>query len=118
MTAFRNIIISMAFLLIFVSRAVAFPADAGPISPVLPSETTDSMPVNEFKSPVSSYLFGIQVNNSSQIITEIHKWGGCIVHRNQVVPLDFDFRHLADYRISTIYSSPVPIFIRGHALRN
>jgi hypothetical protein len=108
----------MAFLLIFISQAVAYPPESGPISPVLPSESADSIPANEFNSPVSSYLFGIQVNNSSQIITEIHKWGVLIVHRSQVVPLDFDFRRFADYPIPTIYSSPVPIFIRGHALLN
>lgn len=118
MAVFRNIIFSIVFTLIIISQSFAFPADRGQADYAMSSETADSLPVSEFQSPVSSYLFAIQVNNSAQIITEVHKLGSLIVNPNQVVPLSFDFRSFAAFPITTIYTSPVPIFIRGHALLN
>lgn len=118
MGALRNIAMSVVFMLIIVSQLFAFAVGSGPIPNAIPSDTADASPVQEYQSPVSSYLFAIQVSNSAQIITEVHKWGVLIVNPNQVVPFNFDFRSFAAYPVPTIYTSPVPIFIRGHALLN
>ncbi len=118
MVVIRNIGFSFVFVLIIVSRMFAFPADCGSTRDAMASETTNSIPVQELQNPVSSYLFAIEVSNSAQTITDVHRLGSSIIHPNQLIPLNFDFRRFATYPIPTIYSSSVPIFIRGHSLLN
>lgn len=118
MGVFRNIVCSIAFVLIIVSQLFAFPGDSQPIPNAVSAKSTDSLPAPQWQGPVSSYLFAIQVNNVAQIITEVHKLGVLIVNSNQLVPFNFDFRSFASYPVPTIYTSSVPIFIRGHSLLN
>ena len=118
MRIFRNSACSIVFSLIIVSQLFDFPAYLGHVYNAMASKTADSIPVSEIQSPVNRYLFAIQVNNSANIIIEVHKLGVLIVNSNQIIPFDFDFRSFASYSLPTIYASPVPIFIRGHALLN
>jgi hypothetical protein len=116
MVPIRNIWFSFVFVLIIVGQLFAFPADNSSFPDEVSSD--ESVPVPELQNPVSSYLFAIEVNSSAQIITEVHRLSSMFVHPNQLIPLNFDFRSFAGFTIPTIYSSPVPIFIRGHALLN
>jgi len=118
MVAIRKIGFSLIFVLIVISQIFAFPSDCGSTNNFADSETTDSVPRQEIQSPVSSYLFAIEVNNYAQTITDKHRLGAVNILPNRHIPLNFDFRTYADFPIPTIYSSPVPIFIRGHALLN
>lgn len=118
MVTIRNIGFSFVLVLIIVSQIFAFSADRGSDSDTITLESTDSIPVSEFQNPVSNYLFAIEVNNSVHNITEVHRLSSMFVHPNQVISLNFDFRSFADFPIPTIYSSSIPIFIRGHALLN
>lgn len=118
MVAIRNIGFMLVFVLIVISQTFAFHSDCGSTSDFAEIETTDSVPRQEIQKPVSSYLFAIEVNNYSQTITDKHRLVTVNILSNQYIPLNFDFRIYADFPIPTIYSSPVPIFIRGHALLN
>ena len=118
MMVFRKIGLSIVFILIIVYQIFAYPVennldqDGGFIT------SSDSIPVSEIQIPVSSYLFAIEVNNFAQSITDVHRLSSLLIHSNQHIPVNFDFRSFADIQIPSIYSSPVPIFIRGHALLN
>jgi hypothetical protein len=118
MVAIRNIGFMLVFVLIVISQTFAFPSDCGSTSNFSDTETSDSLPRQEIQAPISSYLFAIKVNNYSQTITDKHRLVTVNILPNQYIPLNFDFRIYADFSIPTIYSSPVPIFIRGHALLN
>ncbi|MDP2887727.1 MAG: hypothetical protein Q8P34_02020 [Bacteroidota bacterium] len=118
MVAIRNIGFIFVFVLIVISQTFAFHSDCGSTSDFADTETSDSLPRQEIQAPVSSYLFAIKVNNYSQTITDKHRLVTVNILPNRYIPLNFDFRIYADFPIPTIYSSPVPIFIRGHALLN
>ncbi len=118
MVAIRNIGFSLIFMLIVVSQIFAFPTDCASATDAADLETTDSVPQQEIQIPLSSYLFAIEVNNYAQTITDKHRLAALTTLKNQHIPANFDFRTYADFPIPTIYSSPVPIFIRGHALLN
>lgn len=118
MKASGKIGFSLIFVLIIVSRIFAFPSGRD-IPNALPiTETHQSTSVPEIQNPVNSYLLAIEVNNFAQVIGEKHRLNSLFIHKNQEIPLNFDFRVFAEFPIPTIYSSPVPIFIRGHALLN
>lgn len=118
MRIFRNIACSIAALLIIVCHLFVYTSDGEPRVDPTPFDTNDSLPSPEVQSPVSSYPFAIKVNNSAQIITEVHKLSALNVLPNQLIPFDFDFRRMFAFLDPPIYDSPVPIFIRGHALLN
>lgn len=118
MVAIRNIGFIFVFVLIVISQTFAFHSDCGSTSDFAEIEATDSVPRQEIQLPVSSYLFAIEVNNYAQTITDKHRLGAVNILPNRHIPLNFDFRTYAGFPIPSIYSSPVPIFIRGHALLN
>ncbi|OFX61506.1 MAG: hypothetical protein A2066_08660 [Bacteroidetes bacterium GWB2_41_8] len=118
MSASGKIGFALIFVLIIVSRIFAFPSGSHVPNTYPITEKNESVPVPEIKNPVNSYLLAIEVNNFAQVIGEKHRLNSLFVHKNQEIPFNFDFRTYADFPIPTIYSSPVPIFIRGHALLN
>ena len=60
----------------------------------------------------------IELNNLIHSITEIHRMMSVLILPNRIVPLDYDFRTIAYVSVPIKYCSPVPIFIKGHALLN
>lgn len=61
---------------------------------------------------------GIEVNNSFQVLTEVHKLSSGLVFINRIVPLNFNFRTITEIPSIINISTRVPIFILGHVLRH
>jgi hypothetical protein len=114
----KKIGITFFFVMLVAIQLFALKADSVSGTDDRTLQTEDSLPLPEWQNPQESYLFGIPVDNSAQIITEVHRLAFMAILHNKITPCNFDFRRIDDDSLFELYNSPVPIFIRGHALLN
>jgi len=91
MIASGKIGFSLIFVLIIVSRIFALPSGSDIPNPFPITETDQSAPVPEIQNQANSYLLAIEVNNFAQVIGEKHRLNSLFIHKNQVIPLNFQF---------------------------
>lgn len=72
----------------------------------------------EIQGAAVYFLTVIEINSSSRIITEVHRSLTVSILSNRIAPISYNFRSNTLTPIITNFSSPVPIFIKGHALLN
>lgn len=72
----------------------------------------------EIQGFTAYFLTVIEINSCSRIITEVHRLVTVSILSNRIVPISYNFRSNTLTPIITNLSSPVPIFIKGHALLN
>lgn len=114
----KNITAILLFSLLVLGKLFAFPVDDGSAKDDLSTPLEEPIPSQELRSPLSSYLFAIPTDNTTHSITEIHRLGALLRLSNQIIPFNYNFTGSGNYTAGNLYSSPVPIFIRGHALLN
>lgn len=73
---------------------------------------------SEIQSPDTHNFIAIEINNCSQTISEVHRLMSVLILSNRIVPTSYDFRSTILTPLEFSFSSPVPIFIRGHSLLN
>lgn len=78
----------------------------------------ESGTTSEIKNADNQFYIAILISNCSQIITEVHRLLSVLILSNQIVPIGYDFKSTILTSIIINFSSPVPIFIKGHALLN
>lgn len=116
MKGLKNIVFSFLFLLILGSNIIASTNQSTYCSSTNSSKESIEVPV--IYAPVHPIYLEIEVNNFTQTITEFHRLGSMLVLSNRIVPLNYNFRRIESPRNVINFSSPVSIFIKGHALLN
>jgi hypothetical protein len=105
-------------MLILASNSFAGGARLSCFSDFAEEEAELIMTPPEIDDCIRTIYLEIELNNLICSITEIHRLVSVFILPNRIVPLDYDFRGIAITPIPIKYCSPVPIFIKGHALLN
>lgn len=72
----------------------------------------------EIQNSVSHIFLAIEGNSISHTLSEYHRLTGLTVIANRIIPINFNFRDVSFIPTLINFSSPIPIFIKGHALLN
>lgn len=116
--AIRNAGLTIFLILIFGIRLFADPVQSGSSDKSDCKITSESENSAEIQGAAAYFLTVIEINSSSRIITEVHRLVAISILSNRIVPISYNFRSNTLTPIITNFSSPVPIFIKGHALLN
>jgi hypothetical protein len=116
--AIRNAGLTIFLILIVGIQLFADPVQSrssdGPDSKI----ASESENTAEIQGAAVYFLTVIEINSSSRIITEVHRSLTVSILSNRIAPISYNFRSNTLTPILTNFSSPVPIFIKGHALLN
>jgi hypothetical protein len=116
--AIRNMVLTIFLILIVGTRLVADSAQSKSIDKSDCKIVSESENTAEIQCSTANFLTLIEINGCSRIITEVHRLVTVSILSNRIVPICFNFRSNILTPIITNFSSPVPIFIKGHALLN
>lgn len=114
----RNTLLVLFFMLIVGMRLLAVPIVSTESEESDIKYTSESGNTSEIENPVSYHFLSIEIANCSQTITEVHRLMSVMILSNRIVPISHDFRNTLLTPLVVNFSSPVPIFIKGHALLN
>lgn len=118
MKGLKNIGFSYFFLLIFSISAFAsgnISVNSGEATILESAESVQAPAIYKHIHPI---FLEIEGSNFTQNISEVHKLLSVAILSNRIVPLNFDFRSNVFIPIPINFNSPLPIFIKGHSLRN
>lgn len=116
MKTLRNIGFSFLFLLILFSGIFLYHAES--VSSHVPnSSASDELSQSgEIKNAASDLFLFIEGNSFSQTISQFHRLSTVFILANRIIPLNFNFGNVTYIAVPINFDSPIPIFIRGHAL--
>ncbi|HZL10686.1 MAG TPA: hypothetical protein VFC65_11870 [Prolixibacteraceae bacterium] len=118
MKGLKNIVLSFFFLLILgcnVFASVGASVSSGDTDLENSVSSLDAAVIYNHVHPI--YL-EIEGSDFTQTISFGHRMMSLLVLSNRIIPLNYDFRSTPFISIQVNFNSPVPIFIRGHSLRN
>ncbi len=118
MNALKNIGLSFLILLLFGSNNFASHIASEQCAKIISTESETSVQTPEILNHTYPVFLEIEGANSSQTITEVHRFGSIAILANRIVPVNYNFRSIKSLPAPVNVNSPVPIFIRGHALLN
>lgn len=79
----------------------------------------NDLPQNgEIQNPAAQLFLVIEGNSFSHTLSEYHRLTALTVIANRIIPINFNFRDVSFIPALINFSSPIPIFIKGHALLN
>jgi hypothetical protein len=86
----------------------------------VPQSTTknDLSQNGEIQNPESRPFLVIEGNSFSPTFSEYHRLTNVSILANRVIPINFNFRNVSFIPSLINFDSPIPIFIKGHALLN
>lgn len=107
-------------LLILVIFTGFFVYQAESICFQVPQLTTEKdLPQNgEIQNPTAHLFLVIEGNSFSHTLSEYHRLTTLMILANRVIPVNFNFRDVTFIPELINFDSPIPIFIKGHALLN
>lgn len=115
---FKNTCLTLFFILMLGIRLIGVPVESKDWNKPESICTSGHEDRVEIQNSASQILSVIELNNYSQNITEVHRLVTVSILSNRIVPISYNFRRINLTSIVTNFSSPVPIFIKGHALLN
>ncbi len=104
------------FLLILVSSVFASRNGIGRCGDYDFAASAELVKAPEFQSPVQPVYLEIEVGSFTQTITERNRLVKVLLQSNHIVPVNYDFRSISFIPAVINFSTPVSIFIKGHAL--
>lgn len=72
----------------------------------------------EIQNPSARLFLVIEGNSFSHTFSEYHRLTTLMILANRVIPVNFNFRDVTFIPELINFDSPIPIFIKGHALLN
>ncbi|MFY9151077.1 MAG: hypothetical protein WAO52_03615 [Prolixibacteraceae bacterium] len=118
MKAVKNLVLSVTFLIIIAGTLFASNLDNGSTRYLNLIESPETISKSEIRPPVELCYLAIETNTVTQNISEVHRLSSVFELLSCTVPLNYNFRRLSNFTTSKNIVSSIPIFIRGHALRN
>lgn len=118
MKGVRTIGLSFLLTLIVASHAFAF---SNSVQSRIPSDLIDTsltIEATELQNPVQPIYLEIEITNFGHTVTEVHRLVSLSVLSNRIIPTNHNFSGVTLIPAPVNFSSPVPIFIKGHVLRH
>lgn len=112
-TGFLLLLILVLFTGIFVYQAESIYFQV----PQLTAEN-DLSQNGEIQNPAAHLFLVIEGNSFSHTLSEYHRLTALVILANRVIPVNFNFRDVTFIPEPINFDSPIPIFIKGHALLN
>ena len=114
----RNIWLTLFLMLIIGIRLFSDPVESRYWEQSDFKTTAESGNTSEIQNSLAYYLQAIEITNRTLTFTEAHHLMAVAILSNRIVPISYNFRSTNLTSIVLNFSSPVPIFIKGHALLN
>jgi len=118
MKGLRNIGLSILLILVIAGNALALCNNSANDVLSNPVEASQIAENAEIENPDRPIYLEIEINNFTHTITEVHRLVSLLVLSNRIIPVNHNFSRVTLIRVPVNFSSPVPIFIKGHALLN
>jgi len=118
MKGLKNIGFSLFLLLILSGSILTFLNPTAPCEKLVNENSSESVQTAQVQKPIQPIYLEIESNNFAQTLTEVHRLVAVLMLPNRIVPLNYNFRRIQTLRKVINFSSPVSIFIKGHALLN
>ncbi len=116
--AIRNMWLTLFLMLIIGIRLFADPVESRSWEQSDSETTSESGSTSEIQNSLAYYLQAIEMTICTLTFTEAHRLLAVLILSNRFLPISYNFNCTILSPSVIKYSSPIPIFIKGHALLN